>query len=373
VDAWTGSDALRPGARVAVPALRASLDELIGRADAVQLGDLDPTEGPRLTYLRGQLRALSLVTRRLLGETTSFAEELGASFGRIVEVDLSAMTRAHAALDAELAGITPLPERYWAFRRQFLIPEEHVDRVLKAAIDACRAATAPHLALPGDERVDIEFDPTIEWDAYAQYSGNHYTRLKIAGRRGHDVAALLHLACHETYAGHHTQHVLVDDALVKGRGWVEFQLSPAFGPHLFISEGAAEATVDLALPEHARAALYRGTLLTLAGLATKDAERLARVESLAATLESGIPSIVARYLDNQASEESTIAALSSEALIAAPERFLAFAERHRVAAVVYPLGKAAVSQWLAGETDEPQRWLRIRDIFTRKPFTIDEP
>jgi hypothetical protein len=372
VDAWTGPAAWRPGPRVPVADLRVSLDAVNARAERLRTSDLDPTEAPRLAYLRGQLRALSIVTRRLLGESPSFAEELRVMFGRDVPVvDDARLRNAREALAAELEGESPLNERYVAFRRQFVIPAAQAERVLVAAIGACRRATMPHVTLPADERVDVEFDPAIARDAYARYTGGHRTVVTFARRQGHDVAALLHTACLETYAGHHMQHVLVEDALVRGRGWVEFQLTPAFGPHQLIAEGAAETAVDLALPEHARAAIYRNDLLPLAGLPVREAERLARVETLAMTLEAAIPRIVQRYLDNTASSEATLDALRHEAFVPAPEQFLAFAERQRTGAVVYPLGKAVVSQWIAQRATGEERWRRLRDLFTLRPFTLD--
>ena len=371
VDAWIGPDAWRPGPRVPVADLRTQLDALIARVNNLRARDVDPTDIQRLGYLQGQLRALALVTRRLLGETTPFAAEVEQSFGRpLPPYDEPAIKRAHAALDVELAGAEPLAERYQSFRRSYLVPTDRAERVFEAAIDACKAATTPHITLPGDQAIELEFDAPIEWDAYAQYLGGHRTKLRIASRAGHDVAALLHMACHETYAGHHTQHVWIDDALVKGRGWAEFQLSPAFGPHLLITEGAAEAAVDLTLPEARRAAIYRDRLLPLAGL-DGDGVRLARVETLAATLESAVPALVARYLDNAATAAETASALSEQVLLPAPDQYVAFAERHRSAAVVYPIGKAAVGGWIARTSADAERWRRLQDIFTRKPFTLE--
>lgn len=372
VDAWLGAAAWRPGPRLPVADLRVTLDELVARVNTIKPEDLDPTEAPRLTYLRGQLAALTLVTRRLLGDSTRFADEVRLAFGRpIPEPDTALAARARDALDQELKGPGSLADRYSGFRRQFVIVEERVDRVLAAAIDACRDATAPHVTLPADQRIDVEFDPAVEWDAYTQYLGDHHTRMRMASRRGHDVAGLLHLACHETYSGHHLQHVLIDDALVKGRGWTEFQLTPAFGPHLLISEGAAETAVDLALPESVRVVIYRDRLLPLAGLPTAEAARLARVETLAAALDGDVPRLVSSFLDNEASAEATAAALQTSGLMPAPERFLAFAERHRTAAVVYPIGKAAVGQWVAQASTDAERWRRLQDIFTLRPFSLE--
>lgn len=373
VDAWTGPEAWRPGPRVPVAELRASVDALAASAERIRAQDIDPTERPRLSYLRGQLRALALVARRLLGESITLDDEVRLAFGRgIPPIDDGDLAAVRAALDADLKGPGALADRYRAFRRQFVVPEAHIDRVLAAAIETCRAGAAPHIALPPDERVEVAFDPSVEGDAHARYLGRHQTRVSLSSRSGHDVAALLHMACHETYAGHHLQHVLIDDALVRGRAWLEFALTPAFGPHLLIAEGAAEVAVDLALPETARAAIYRDRLLPIAGLRGMDTDRLARVAALGARLEGAVPQIVAGYLDGDTPADRTADALRASALLPSPERFLSFAERRRTSAVVYPIGRAAVSEWIARGATDVERWRRLRDIFTLRPFDIDQ-
>jgi hypothetical protein len=372
VDAWTGPADWHPGPRVPVTELRVVVDDLLARAEDLRRTRFDPTDAPRVAYLQGQMRALALVTRRLLGETTTFSEEARADFGRpLPPTNDDETSRARAALDRELEGDGSLEDRYSAFRRRFVVDRRRGEAVLRAAIDACRTATSAHMVLPPDERISLTFDEAIEWDAFARYRGAHETLLTVGSASGHDVAALLHMACHETYAGHHAQHILIDDALVKGRGWMEFHLTPSFGPHRLISEGAAEAGVDLALPEDARARIYRERLLPLAGLPAGEAERLARVETLAASLDASLPDTIGRYLDNQATADETVRRLASEALMSSPERFLAFAERHRVGAVVYPVGRAVVSAWVTASTAGDEQWRRLQDLFTRTPFALD--
>lgn len=349
-----------------------SLAALVLRVEAVKPEELDRTELARLNYLRGQLTALTVASRRLLGDSLPFAEEVRLTLGRpLPDSDPALIDRVRQALDRELGGSGSLDERYARFRLQFVVADDRIDRVLADATQVCREAVSAHVTLPADERVDIEFGSSIDWTAHAQYLGGHRTRVQIATRRGHDVAELLHMICHETYAGHHLQHVLIDDELVKRRGWREFQLTPAFGPHLTMSEGAAEAGVDLALPEAARAAIYRNRLLPLAGLPATEAQRLARVETLAATLESQAPPIIADYLDNAASQAATIDTLRTSALLMAPEPFLAFAERHRAAAVVYPIGKAAVLQSVRRAPTNAERWRTLQGIFTVKAFALN--
>ena len=60
--------------------------------------------------------------------------------------------------------------------------------------------------------------------------------------------------------------MLIDDELAGRRGWHEFELTPAFGRHLLVTEGAAEAGADMAFPFEPRVALYRDVLLPIAGL-----------------------------------------------------------------------------------------------------------
>src|SRR5688572_10046867 len=76
VEGWRGPPSWAPGPRLPVATLRDSLNQLLAQAEDPQLGNVDSTEAPRVAYLRGQLRALRLVARRLLGESFRFEEEV---------------------------------------------------------------------------------------------------------------------------------------------------------------------------------------------------------------------------------------------------------------------------------------------------------
>ena len=47
------------------------------------------------------------------------------------------------------------------------------------------------------------------------------------------------LACHEGYPGHHVYNVLLEQHLVRDRGWVEYTVYPLFSPQSLIAEGTA--------------------------------------------------------------------------------------------------------------------------------------
>jgi len=70
-------------------------------------------------------------------------------------------------------------------------------------------------------------------------------------------ADLIHLAAHEVYPGHHTEHAVKEQLLIRERGAIEegIQLVPT--PQAVVSEGIAETGSDIALDGDGRAAAYR--------------------------------------------------------------------------------------------------------------------
>ena len=166
-------------------------------------------------------------------------------------------------------------ERYAAFKKNQTVDASKAEPLIRAALAACRAATTAAFSLPDDEAIEVAFADDSPWDAFAQYLGGHRTRITFNRRAAVDVSRVLRLACHEGYPGHHVQFMLIDDELVGRRGWREFELTPAFGRHLLVTEGAAEAGAEMALPLESRIALYRDVLLPMAGLPPQAAGRIA--------------------------------------------------------------------------------------------------
>jgi len=252
------------------------------------------------------------------------------------------MERARAQLDRELPGQGPLPERVAAFRRGFQVPESAWEPVMRAALDACREATRSALPLPSDESVEVGFVPGLPWDAHARYLGGHQTRIDVNASQPLDLTRAMRLACHEGYAGHHVQYIFLDDEVIGRRGWMEFALAAGFGPDLLVSEGAAEAGAELAMPAAAREAVYRDRLAPAAGLPAADFARLTRVEGLLSALEPVIGDIAREYLDNRINGAATIERLTDEAMVQGAEGFLTFIERRRTRLLVYPEGRRLV-------------------------------
>lgn len=363
VDEWQGPAEWRPGSREPVATTH---EQITGLADALARIDHDTDDArQRASYLRGQLDALDLAARRLLGESMTFAEELQQAFG--VPVAHADVAEAQGALSAALPGAGPVRDRHEAWRRRYEIPADRRKMVLHAAIDACRGVTRAHIALPPDEAIELRLGVDTPWDGLARSAGPHRSTIEASGRGSMDVSRALTLACHEAYPGHHVQHVLVEDALVHDRGWIELALTPRFGRHLLVAEGAAEAGVDLAMPPEVRRRIYRERLFPLAGLAPDTAAELVDVEERIRALDIAIPAIVGSYLDSRASREETLERLG-DAGVLDPDTFLQFAERRRAAAVVYPIGRRAVLAYLHRGGDP---WARLVALFTDGALSLD--
>jgi hypothetical protein len=370
VEAWNGPDGWRPGPRRPVADIRADLSALRTSLGETDRRRPDVTERPRIAYLRGQMNALDLAARRLLGESMTLADETRAAFGVApLTPDESTLDTARTALEAELPGAGAPRDRLRAFRARFVLPAARARGVLEAALAACRQVVRDRIGLPGDEHVELEMQVDSPWDGFARYHGRHRSTIELSGRAPLDISRALYLACHEGYPGHHVQHVLIDDALVRGRRWMEFQLTPAFGPHLLVSEGAADAGAMLAFPPESRTRLYRELLFPLAGLPAVDVPRLVRVEELTRTLDQAIPAILGSYLDSATSREDTILALERNAAVLDPDALVAFAERRRTIVVAYPLGRRLVEAHLQRGGADP--WGRLVAMFTESPFMLE--
>jgi hypothetical protein len=342
VEDWRGQDSWRPGARVPVARLMEEITDLQRQLDIAASDISSSEEYARVHYLIAQVRGLRFAADRQLGRTTSIDEQLREEFQvEVPPLDQPAIARIHDALNAVVPGGGPLADRVTAVRLETMVPRDRRSAVISAALDACRSATAPVLPLPHEDRVHVEFRRGLAWDAFHRYTGNGASRLEINDDGELDVARALRLACHEGYPGHHIQQLLID-RVYGDRMWPELLLTPGFGRHLLILEGAAEVGADLALTAQAREHLYREHLLPAAGLGSERLAVLANVEALVRDLTPVVTDVARHYLDGSITEERAVERLRDEALVANPRGTLAFIEQRRARALVYGEGRRIV-------------------------------
>ena len=351
VEAWRGPDRLRPGPRGPVKQIAADIAALLEQAARAGADLSNAEDQGRLRYLTLQLQALRFAADRQLGRATTVDEQAKEEFGlELPPLNPSAVEKALAEIAKLLPGKGTLAERVTDLRHRIAVPSEKRREVFEAAMAACKEISAAVFPLPAQADIEIrfsEFGQHQGWDGFADHTDDYQTQIWINEEVPLDVSRALRIACHEGYPGHHVQHVLIDQ-LFESRQWMELQLTPAFGRHLLLSEGAAEVASELAFPADRRAALYRDKLFPAAEVDSVDAGVLVRVEDLQRELLPVITDVARRYLATEITEEQARERLANEALVADPGGMLAFIERQRARALVYGEGRRVVYSMLPG-------------------------
>ena len=364
VDAYYGPDSLRSAAdaeSLTVAEVRASAESLIA-----VLGDSTPEyedsmAGMRHRYLRVQLGSMTARARMLGGERLSFDEEAQALYDvRPPRFEPAYFDSLLARLDSLLPGRGPLADRYQRFRDRLTIPPRLVDTVFRTAIAACRARTRAHLSLPPGERFDLEYVKGTPWNAYNWYQGGYRSLIQVNLDLPIPLDRAVDLACHEGYPGHHVYNALLEQALVRGRGWVEISMYPLFSPQSLIAEGSANFGIDLAFPPAARVAFERDSLLPLARLDPALAAPNAEVRRIMERLNYARNEVARGYLDGRLDAAAARRMLQRTWLIPADAaaKNLRFVDTYRSYVINYNLGRDLVAAWVqraAGDSAEA-RW-----------------
>ena len=288
VDAYYGDPTWKPaGAPVDLSALAQTAEVLRSEVLAIAPDALKTDEAARLRrdYLDKQLLAVHTRIAMLRGEKLTFDQEAARLYDAapptLTEADF---TPAIDELERLLPGRGALIERYAAYRATFEIPTGKLDAVFRKAIEGCRAKTLEHLTLPPGETFTVEYVTGKPWSAYNWYKGNFTSVIQVNTDLPVTIDRVIDLACHEGYPGHHVYNALLEQHLVRERGWVEFSVYPLFSPQSLIAEGTANFGIEVAFPGEARTAFEREYLYPLAGLDPERAEKFAAVQRLVAKL-----------------------------------------------------------------------------------------
>ena len=343
VEDWRGPDSWRPGARVPVAQLMEEIATLDRQLDIARSDISSAPEYARGQYLAAQLNALRFAAERQLGRAASIDDQAREEFGiTLPPFDAAAAARVRDRLQRVLAGDAPLADRVATLRRAAIVPEDRRADVIGQSLSRCSSDTAAVVAMPPDESISFRFRSGLGWDATARYEGNHKTTIEI-NDEPLDVSRAFRLACHEGYPGHHVQHLLFD-RLVEERRWPELRLTPGFGPHLLLAEGAADLGADLVLTREERKWLYREGLFPAAGLSGHSIDALVEVEDALIALLPVVTDVARQYLGGSITQARALERLADEALITNPAGTLAFIERRRARALVYGEGRRVVSE-----------------------------
>lgn len=208
-------------------------------------------------WLRDQVHACATYARVLAGEQLSYSDEVEGCYGvRPARVDESVYEAVHARLDELLPAGGTLAERRQAWRERHFCPGDKAIGVLRDLLPILRGRTETVLDLPAGESLDVEAVDNEPWWAFNYYLGDLRSRVVINIDVPTTGLDLVHLAGHEVYPGHHTEHAVKEQVLIRDQGKIEegIQLVPT--PQAVLSEGIAEAGIDLVMDDAAKEEAY---------------------------------------------------------------------------------------------------------------------
>jgi len=375
VDAYYGP----PEWRAAAAAERAPLLEIDKRAAVleVDLRRLPPiAAGPdaglgvlRRQYLARQLNAVRARVAMLRGRKFSFDEESRELYDAVApRHDDATFQTVVDAVAARIGGHGDLAPRYEAFRRAFVIPPDRLDAVFQAAIAECRRRTAAHVTLPPGERFTVAYVKDKPWSAYNWYKGGFVSLIEVNTDLPVYVDRAIDLACHEGYPGHHVYNALLEQHLVKQRGWIEFSVYPLFSPQSLIAEGTANYGIQVAFTEAERRAFERTTLFPLAGLDPARVDEYYDVLALTRRLSYAGNEAARGYLDGRfdatrAADWLVRYAMNTPAQAAQRVKFF---DAYRSYVINYNLGEDLVKAYVERKAgiDPAARWTAFAELLS---------
>ena len=297
----------------------------------------------------------------LRGERLTFDAESAALYDAVApthtEQEFEDVLRQ---LEQRLPGRGPLLDRYQAFRDRFEIPKDRLQAVFAAAIDGCRARTLEHIALPATESFTIEYVTDKSWSGYNWYQGNYRSLIQINTDLPIYIDRAIDLACHEGYPGHHVYNVLLEQHLVRDRGWQEFSVYPLFSPQSLIAEGTANYGIEVAFPDDERRSFERDVLFPAAGLDASQVDEFYEIMELVEKLSYAGNEAARRYRDGKI-DAAAAAKWHETYALSSPERAaqrVRFIDQYGAYVINYNLGKDLVASYLERRAgaDPEQRW-----------------
>jgi hypothetical protein len=334
------------------------LEALAGR---VPPRGADELELLRHRYLTTQVESLRSRLRMLRGERLTFDAESAALYDAVAPVHTEReLQDVLLELAQRLPGDGPLLDRYQAFRKEFEVPRDRLPAVFAAAIDGCRARTIEHISLPANESFTLEYVTGKSWSGYNWYQGNYKSLIQINTDLAIYIDRAIDLACHEGYPGHHVYNVLLEQHLVRARGWQEFSVYPLFSPQSLIAEGTANYGIEVAFPDVERRSFERDVLFPAAGLDASRVDEYYGVLELVEKLSYAGNEAARRYRNREIDAAAAAKWHESYALMS-PERAaqrVRFIDQYGAYVINYNLGKDLVASYLERHAgaDPAARW-----------------
>ena len=155
---------------------------------------------------------------------------------------------------------------------------------------------------------------------------------------------------------------MLEQHLLKGKGWIEYSVYPLFSPLSVMAEGSANYGIELAFPGEDKITFERDVLFPLAGLDPTKAQTLAALNKLRDKLGHARNHIAREYLDGRLTREDAILMTMKYRLEARDraEQSVRFIDTYRGYVINYTLGRDLVDGYVkAGVAQGRDPW----DVF----------
>jgi len=343
--------------------------ELLSEYNATELETL------RYRYLYKQLFAVKTKIIILSGSVLPFDLESRALYDvsppETTEEDLQMIVDELVKI---LPGKGDVSERIASFKKKFEIPKDQIATVFNAAIKECRSRTSKYIDLPAGEKFKAEYVTGKPWGAYNWYKGNLFSVIQIATDFPVYIDSPVGLAAHEGYPGHHVYNILLEQNLVKNKGWVEYTVYPLYSPQSLIAEGTAVFGEEILFPGDERMKFEKEVLFPLAKLDTTNAELYYKVISLQEKLNGAGVLAARNYLNGDWTKDETVAWLQKFQLRTKEraEKYLSFIETYRSYVVTYNAGDIIIRDYVernGGADDNLARKWEILNTLISTPQT----
>lgn len=382
VDAYYGPKEWKPKEKnlqfdsTAYTKLVASADSLLNELELLSEYSATELETLRYRYLYKQLFAVKTKLVILNGSILPFDLESRALYDVTPpEVSEEELQIVLDELDNILPGKGDLGERITNFKKEYEIPKDKITAVFDAAIKECRNRTSKYITLPSGEKFKAEYVVGKSWGAYNWYKGNLFSVIQIATDFPVYIDSPVGLAAHEGYPGHHVYNILLEQNLVKNKGWIEYAVYPLYSPQSLIAEGTAVLGEEMLFPGDERMNFEKEVLFPLAKLDTTDADIYYKVLSLQEKL-SGAGVLAARnYLNGDWTKDETVAWLQKFQLRTKEraEKYLSFIETYRSYVVTYNAGDIIIRNYVERNGGTEDNLARKWEILTKLISTPQTP
>ena len=207
-------------------------------------------------WLRDQALGLRTYAGVLAGEGLSYSDEVERCYGVRPE---RVSTDVYAAVHERLDELLPPGGRPRRALRGLAAGEPRSRRPGRSPLPGARSAscaqrTAAIVDLPAGEALEIDEVRDEPWWAFNYYQGDLRSRVVVNLDVPTTRDDIVELVAHEVYPGHHTEHSVKEQLLLRDQGLLEESIQLVPIPASLVSEGIAETGPDLVVDERRRGA-----------------------------------------------------------------------------------------------------------------------